>query len=160
MFVSLNQFYFFMQSVFIGVLTAFLYEPISLFKTFVKNKIIGCAVDVAFCVVPFLIYLDLSLKFSFPCFRAYMFLGVVLGFFIERKSFNKMLAKVYFVVYNKTISFIRRKNRDGRKETKIGSGSYGNVGYSAIRFNRSSRISANRHRCKEKAKRSAYCRKN
>jgi glutamate racemase len=83
-----------MQSVFIGVLTAFLYEPISLFKTFVKNKIVGCAVDVAFCVVPFLIYLDLSLKFSFPCFRTYMFLGVVLGFFIERKSFTASDAEI------------------------------------------------------------------
>ena len=149
-----------MQSVFIGILAAFLYEPISLFKTFVKNKIIGCVIDAAFCVVPFLIYLNLSLKFSFPCFRAYMFLGVVLGFFIESKSFHKTLAKVYLVVYNKTISFIRRKNRDGRKEAKVNSCRYGNVGNTSFSSHSRFGLSTYSDGCKKQAKKRVNCRKN
>ena len=82
MFVSINQFYFFIQSVFIGVVTAFLYEPISFMKTFIKNVIIANVIDVLFAVVPFFVYLNLSLKFSLPCFRGDMFLGVVLGLFV------------------------------------------------------------------------------
>ncbi|MBR2384656.1 MAG: spore cortex biosynthesis protein YabQ [Clostridia bacterium] len=143
-----------------GILTAFVYEPISLLKAMVKNKFVRCIIDVVFAVVPFLIYLDLSLRFAFPNFRAYMFIGVVFGFILENKSFHKTLAKVFFLVYNKTVSFIRRKNRDGRKETKVNIGRYGVIGSNAIRFNRSSCLSTYRHRCKNQAKKRTRSRKN
>ena len=159
MFVSVNQFYFFIQSVFIGVVTAFLYEPISFLKTFIKNVIIANGIDVLFAVVPFLLYLNLSLAFSFPCFRLYMFLGVVLGFFIENKSFHKMLAKVYFVVYNKTISFIRRKNRDGRKEAKVNIGRDCVCGNHIVRFNRRLGVFTYHRRRKKKDGRKSRLRK-
>ncbi|MBR2337371.1 MAG: spore cortex biosynthesis protein YabQ [Clostridia bacterium] len=142
-----------------GVLTALLYEPICFFKAFIKNKIIRQVVDFAFFLVPFMLYLDLSLRFCFPSFRLYMFFGIVLGFYLVYKSFHKTLAKVYSVVYNKTISFIRRKNRDGRKKTEVNSSRYGNIGDNAVRFNRRFGISAHRHRCKNKAEKRPRCRK-
>ena len=152
MFVSSNQFYYFFQSMFIGVVSALLYEPISCFKLVFRGKIVANILDVIFAFIPFFVYIDFSLRFCFPNFRLYMFLGVVLGFYLECKSFHKTLAKVFLVVYNKTISFIRRKNRDGRKETKANIGRYGTISGNAVRFNRRSCLSAYRHRGKIKAK--------
>ena len=159
MFATANQLYFFIESVFMGVITAFLYEPIRLVKSLIKTKFIGQIIDVLYAIIPLLIYLNLSLKFCFPDVRAYMLLGVLLGFIIENKSFHKTLAKVYSLVYNKTVSFIRRKSRDGRKKTKVNICRYGNVGSSAIHGNRNSCVSTYRHRRKNEAKERTRCRK-
>ena len=160
MFVASNQIFYFVQSCFVGVISALLYEVIRCFKVVFKSKIFGNVIDVVFAFILFIIYLDFSLWFCFPDFRFYMFFGVILGFYLENKSFHKTLAKVGFVVYNKTISFIRRKNRDGRKETKVNIGRNGVISGDVVRFNHSSCLSTYRHRGKVKTKRHATCRKN
>ena len=149
MFVSQNQFFYFIQSAFIGVFSAFFYEVVCFFSCFNKSRILRGVTDVVFFVVPFYFYMVFSVFFCFPDFRFYMFCGVVIGFLLERISFHKSLAKVFKLVYNKTISFIRRKNRDGRKETKVNSRRHGNVCNTSSSSNSRFGISACRDGCKK-----------
>ena len=160
MFVSSYQFYYFLQSVFIGVISAFIYEAIYFVGLFAKVKLLRQIIDALFFVVPLYLYMLLSEIFAFPDFRLYMLIGVIFGFILEYTSFHKSLAKVFQMVYNKTISFIRRKNRDARKETKVNNGRYGNVCNTSFRSHSRFGLSAYRYRCKNKAKKRVNCRKN
>lgn len=129
MFVSVNQFYYFLECLFLGVLAGIIYEIWFFIKLFFRSKTLKNILDFFFFPVLCLLYLKGSEIFYFPNFRTYMFAGVVLGFILYFLSFHKILAKLSELVYNKTISFIWRRKSDSRQKRKarnIRNGSGGN----------------------------------
>ena len=128
MFVSANQFSYFTESVCIGIFFGVCYEFFGFVKIVVANKVLRQIVDFLFLPVAFFVYFKASEIFYFPNFRTYLFVGVSFGFFIYYLSFYKTLAKVLNLLYNKTISFIRRKNRDRKQKTKASVRSDGDGG--------------------------------
>ena len=159
MFVASKQIFFFIESLFLGVSFGFCYEIFHLFKVLFKSKIIGEIIDFLFLPVLCLGLLKAGVIFTFPNFRLYIFIGVLVGFAIYMLSFHEMLAKVCNLVYNKTISFIRRKNRDRKQKTKARICSDGNVHNNSLFSNRNFGLSVRKHRCKNQGEKRPYCRK-
>ncbi|MBQ8726598.1 MAG: spore cortex biosynthesis protein YabQ [Clostridia bacterium] len=151
MFVSQNQIYYFAECLFIGVISGFIYEIYYFIKLFFKRDFIKQAIDFCFFIVPTALYFKLSEIFLFPDFRAYMFLGVFLGFLLYCISFHKLLAKFSQTVYNKTISFIRRKRRDRKQKEKLNDRGYGNSGNNSFRASRNTRVSSDSDNSKGKS---------
>ena len=118
MFVSQNQFYYFVECLFIGIISGFIYEFFFFIKLFLKNYFLRQTLDFIFFVAPAALYLKFSEIFLFPNFRAYMFWGVLGGFLLYIVSFHKIVAKFSEMVYNKTISFIREVHRDRKQKEK------------------------------------------
>ena len=118
MFVTQNQIYFFIESLFIGVISGVGFEVIFAVKQVVSNEKIKNLTDCLFAFILFPTYFIFSQIFAFPNFRFYMLVGVILGFVIYCINFHKTVAKLVEKVYNKTISFMRSKKRDRRKENK------------------------------------------
>ena len=127
MFVSANQICFFIESLFIGVVLGSSYELFFIVKSIFKQVVIRQIIDFLFCIVAIVLYFCFSEIFCFPNFRLYLFCGVLIGFLIYLLSFHKTLAKVIKLVYNKTISFIRRKTRERKQKAKARFSSDGNV---------------------------------
>ena len=159
MFVSSNQFYFFIESLFMGVLLGVFYEIFHLLKVVLKNKIVGEIIDFSFFPVICISYLKAGEIFNFPNFRLYIFIGVLLGFVIYLLSFHEMLAKVFRLVYNKTVSFIRRKNRERKQKAKARVCSDGNVDNNSLFSHSSFGLSVRKYWCKNQGEKRPYCRK-
>ena len=153
MFVTENQIYFFLESVFLGSFSCLLYQPFKVVKFFIKSAVFRHIADLLFVFPLILVYFLGSEFFCFPNFRAYAFIGEIFGFYLFEISFGKTLAKVLIFVYNKTISFIRRLNGDGRKKKKARRGKRGNVGNTSLCFNRRIGLSTRFNGCKAKKKR-------
>ena len=156
MFVSSNQFYFFIESLFMGVLLGLCYEIFYFLKMILKRKILDQIIDFLFLPVVCIVYLKMSEILNFPNFRLYIFMGVLLGFLIYRLSFYEMLAKVFSLVYNKTESFIRRKNRDRKQKAKARVCSDGNVDNNSLFSHSSFGLSVREYRCKNQGEKRTY----
>ena len=118
MFASANQLFYFLESAFIGVVIGLIFEVVNLLQTPIKSVVFRHIADFMLLPIICVLFFWGGEIFRFPDFRLYLFIGVAVGFLLERISFHKSLAKFYQIVYNKTISFIRRIIRDGRKKTK------------------------------------------
>ncbi len=127
MFVTEGQLYYFIECVFIGVLCGAAYFPLAAVgeilsaKRFKAKRAVGLIADALFAVPCCVIYGRMSLFFGFPDFRAYMPLGVALGFVAENASFNKTLAILTEKAYNKiakSIALMLRRKHSDRKKVK------------------------------------------
>ncbi|MBQ7374199.1 MAG: spore cortex biosynthesis protein YabQ [Clostridia bacterium] len=159
MFVSHNQIYYFSECLFIGVLLGVFYEFFYFFKSFFKGKILKQIIDFLFFLVAFSVCFKSSEIFCFPNFRAYLFCGILIGFSIYALSFHKTLAKVFELLYNKTVSFIRRKNHDRKQKAKAGIRGDGNVGNNSIFVGNNFSLPTRKHRRKNKGEKRPYRRK-
>lgn len=141
MFVSLNQFWYFSESLFIGVavglaLEFFYLATLPLSYTFLRHIIaffefmaLGAA------------YYFASTYFRFPSFRAYMAVGVLLGFVLEKTTVRKTVAKFCGKWYNAFVKFLRRKVNDRRKNAKTRRGRYGSGNRPLVRTANGARVS-------------------
>lgn len=137
MFVSSGQFVYFSECLFIGVALGFIYLVFELIGGLIGISVIKTILDICFMVPCFFVYEFLAVKLCFPDFRPYMAVGVIIGFTLENASFNKMLAKFFLLVYNKSITkikvLIRSRINDRRKKSEARRRRHGNVGNSISR---------------------------
>ena len=121
MFVSDNQFYFFILSVSIGFVLSPLFSVSDLFKSKLKRLWIRTIFDVIFFALFGVFYCRLFFVYGFPNLRPYMIMGAIVGIVLYKKSFHFILAKIIEKAYNITIKIKMRINErrklknDGRK---------------------------------------------
>ncbi len=112
-----------------GISTGFLYDLFYFFELFIKNKIFQAVLDILFWACAFFIYFFVNQKYKFSSQRFYFLLAFLGGFWLQHKSFHKVLAFLFKKVYNKvnkklislknniTLFFNKRKN-NGRKKSE------------------------------------------
>ena len=119
MFVTDRQIYFYLESVFIGVLCGGAYLPFYLIKIRLKKNVSKTFMDFSFVIPCCAIYYKFVALFAFPDFRLYMAIGTATGFLIENYGFNKTLAFCFYRVYNKIIKIIRRNLTKKRRKHNV-----------------------------------------
>ena len=110
-----DQFYIFLVCALYGVLSGAIYDVIYCAVLPFKKSWVKIAGDLLFSVIFIALYIFLSLLFTFPAFRLYMFLGCALGFYLYLKSFHKIVAFLAGKVYNK----IQAKISSTQKEKRV-----------------------------------------
>ena len=121
MFVSANQAYVFIAAIAFGGAAGIIYFPVAAIKSARIPRILGIVSDAVFFVFFSAAFVFFSYSLSFPSFRAYMAAGALVGFFLSRKSFGVILAKIAKKLYNiirKIILTVRKKGKTlyGRKK--------------------------------------------
>lgn len=96
-----DQFYIFLVCAAFGIFSGVIYDVFYCATLPFKKSWVKIAGDVVFSLVFIFCYIFVSLLFSFPAFRLYMFLGCVVGFYLYLKSFHKIVAFFAAKVYNK-----------------------------------------------------------
>ena len=107
-----DQFYIFLVCAVFGVLSGVIYDVIYCAVLPFKRQWVKIAGDLLFSAIFIALYIFLSLLFSFPAFRLYMFLGCAVGFYLYLKSFHKIVAFLAAKVYNK----VQQKFTSKKKE--------------------------------------------
>ena len=128
MFVSKNQFYIFVACFVFGVICAFIFAFLGLFNKVIKNKIFRFIADVILISAFSVLFSIYSYKMSFSNLRAYMLLGVLIGFICYLKSFHIILAnlsKKFYNIIKQKIILNKVKKNDRRKSKKSDSGNNG-----------------------------------
>ncbi len=128
MFVSKNQFYIFIACFVFGAFCGFVFGTTELFRRGIKKKVFHFITDLIFVSGFSVLFSIYSYKMNFSNLRAYMFLGVLLGFIAYLKSFNIILANLLKKFYNIIKPKIKRrkvKRHDRRKSKKGDSGNNG-----------------------------------
>ena len=110
-----DQFYIFLVCAVYGVFSGVIYDVIYCAVLPFKKGWVKIAGDLLFSAIFILLYLFLSLLFSFPAFRLYMFLGCAVGFYLYLKSFHKIVAFFALKVYNR----IQTKISNTKKDKKV-----------------------------------------
>lgn len=100
MYVSGGQFYVFVACVALGGACGILFSISQLIKIKISNIILRIIPDLIAFLITALIYAIYSHALSFPNFRIYMILGVIVGITLYFKSFHIMLAKYVKKLYN------------------------------------------------------------
>lgn len=115
LFDSIGQFYIFLWAVSFGSITGIIYELCAFLRRLFKFKLfINIVFDSVFCaavIFLFIIYFTHVCDFNL---RWYLFLGIFLGFSLERISLGNYIAKFCDLVYNavKRIKVKRKKQND------------------------------------------------
>ena len=110
-----DQFYIFLVCAVYGVFSGVIYDVIYCAVLPFKKRWVKIAGDLLFSAVFIVLYIFLSLLFSFPAFRLYMFLGCAVGFYLYLKSFHKIVAFFALKVYNR----IQTKISNTKKDKKV-----------------------------------------
>ncbi|HBF86172.1 MAG TPA: hypothetical protein DDW54_00675 [Clostridiales bacterium] len=150
MFVTLNQFYYFSECVFIGLACGIFYEFFAIFSIAFKNGVVRAVADISYLLVLFFFYYGLSLKFRFPSVRLYMPAGVILGFSLYFVTLHKILAKFIEKGYNIGAKTLRRIADVGRKKAKSRKRGDGDKRDSGVSSDNYFRVSVDLSRSKEK----------
>lgn len=110
---------------FCGLVLGVIYEICLFFRKLLHFKIFTIIFDIFFVVVCFLLSLFAINYCAYGELRGYLFLGVVLGFFIERVSIGFLVAKSLDFIYNyfvikiiNKLKNIKGKHRGRRKVKK------------------------------------------
>ena len=109
-----DQFYIFLVCAVYGVFSGVIYDVIYCAVIPFKKSWVKIAGDLLFSAIFIALYIFLSLLFSFPAFRLYMFLGCAVGFYLYLKSFHKIVAFFALKVYNKIQAKISTDKKDKR----------------------------------------------
>ena len=121
MFVSDNQFYFFILSVSIGFALSPLFSVSDLLKSKVRRRWIGAIFDVVAFTLFGALFCRFFFVYGFPDLRPYMIVGAIVGIVLYKKTFHFTLAKIAEKAYTVTVRIKRRINErrkmknDGRK---------------------------------------------
>ncbi|MDE6411097.1 MAG: spore cortex biosynthesis protein YabQ [Clostridia bacterium] len=106
-----DQFYIFLVCAAFGIFSGVIYDVFYCATLPFKKSWVKIAGDFAFSLIFILLYVFVSLMFSFPAFRLYMFLGCAFGFYLYLKSFHKIVAFSAAKVYNKIYTTKRDKKK-------------------------------------------------
>ncbi len=123
MFVSGGQFYVFVATIAFGGACGIFFSLSSLLKLKIKSDLLRIFPDFFSFLIVAILYVFYAKWMSFPNFRAYMPLGVIVGITIYFKSFHILLAKCVKNLYNKRIRllikvkefFDKRNKRDNER---------------------------------------------
>lgn len=96
----------------LGLLCGFCRDVCNAILLIFKNKLFAKNVlDFLFCLVFGLVFF-LGLNFyNYGQFRIYLFLAYLTAFVLQRKMFGKLFAKLFLLVYNKTIKLLNKFKR-------------------------------------------------
>ncbi len=120
---SADQFYIFLVCAALGIFSGVLYDIIFCAVYPFRKSWVKITADIFFAVLFTALYVFVSLLFSFPAFRLYMFLGCLCGFYLYLKSFHKIVAFFAKMLYNKTHTKKREKvhgTKDSKPRTQRG----------------------------------------
>ncbi|MBQ9081131.1 MAG: hypothetical protein IJY26_00655 [Clostridia bacterium] len=95
-----DQLYVFFSCVLSGVVAGVAYDILYLVKKWARNRAVRIALDVFFFVLFSGIYVFVSVMFSLPSFRLYMFLGCLVGLLLYLKSMHRILDFFVKRLYN------------------------------------------------------------
>ena len=84
----------------IGILLGIFYGILNIINNIKEFLIVRIVCDIVFTITATLTFIILVQKINFGSIRAYLLVGYVLGFIIERISIGKLFAKGYKRVYN------------------------------------------------------------
>ena len=110
MFVSDNQFYFFILSVSIGFALSPLFSISDLVKSKIKRLWIGAIFDIVAFSIFGLFFCRLFFVYGFPNLRPYMIIGAMVGIVLYKKTFHFTLAKITEKAYTVTVRIKKRIN--------------------------------------------------
>lgn len=85
----------------LGLLLGIFYGILNIKNTIKENIITRIISDIIFVFIATITYIFSIQKINMGSLRLYLFIGYILGFFIERISLGKLFAKGYKSVYNK-----------------------------------------------------------
>lgn len=85
-----------------------------------KNKILGGALDVGFCLTFALVAVAAAYLFDFPAFRVYMWAGYALGGIIYLKTLHKIIAFLENLCYNKITEWTKKARKREKTLKKRG----------------------------------------
>lgn len=114
MFVTANQIFIFLVSIYAGLASGVIYDIFFVIKKFCGGRVFDVVLDILFFIVFAAIYIFISFLFEFPAFRFYMFFGAQLGLLMYIKSFHILFANAAKKIYNK-LNRERRKKGGRRK---------------------------------------------
>ena len=119
-----NQLAVFSLAVAVGFVGGIVYEPFAFLRLLFgchrgKNAKIGMGFDVLFWLAFALLSIFSSFALRFPSFRAYIWLGYVVGGIIYLKTLRRIVAFFQKVCYNKTIKVAKRR-KTKKKLSKTG----------------------------------------
>ena len=95
-----DQFYIFLVCVSCGIASGVFYDVIFCLRYFFRSRWVNFATDVFFFLLFTAGYLFISVTFSLPAFRLYMFAGCLFGLFLYAKSVHKIIAFFMERLYN------------------------------------------------------------
>ncbi len=93
----------FLMGVGCGVIFELIKFVLMLFK---NNKILKNILDFFCCLIFTLIFFFSLNQFNFGSFRLYLLVSFSLGFYLERKTIGKLIAKSLIFVYNKVTKLL------------------------------------------------------
>jgi hypothetical protein len=97
-----------LTAIYFGVLGGVLYELKAIIAKPFKKRAINIILDVVFCFLLALIFL-LTVHFTnYGEIRLYILLSFFLGFILERISIARVLAKVFYFLYNVFVRLIKK----------------------------------------------------
>ncbi len=97
---EISQIYVFFSCVLCGAAGGIIYDIIYIVKGFVRVKSGKIALDILFFLLFALVYVFLSVLFSLPDFRVYMFIACLLGLILYLKSLHRILDFFIKRLYN------------------------------------------------------------
>lgn len=120
LFSSLNGLNSFLFMLFVGIVLGIFYEVCLFLRKVFVLKIFKVVFDVAFVFISFIVVLFAINYCAYGCIRAYLFLGLLLGFFTERVSIGFLVAKSLKFIYNYFVNKLKKfKGRHrGRRKVK------------------------------------------
>ena len=77
-------------------------------KMFKQNKIIVIATDIVFFAIATILFLICINLFNFGEFRLYELIGFALGVWLEQISLNKIVEKIFNMIYNVFVKLIKK----------------------------------------------------
>lgn len=83
-----------------GACSGVVYDFLYIVKQFVSGKKVNFSLDILFFIAFAGIYVFISVMFSLPSFRFYMFIGCLSGLLLYLKSLHRMLAFFVKRLYN------------------------------------------------------------
>ena len=92
----------------IGILLGIFYGILNIINNIKEFLIVRIVCDIVFTITATLNFIILVQKINFGSIRAYLLVGYVLGFIIERISIGKLFAKGYKRVYNLCVNGLKK----------------------------------------------------
>lgn len=117
----MNAFLLFLICVGFGFCLGVLYSALYLFKVLLKNNYVLCnIINFVFAIGYGFLILITMVNFNYGEFRLFLLLGFVIGTILERKTLNKIFAKIINWLYNKLSKAIKslQKTKFYKKVTK------------------------------------------
>ena len=108
-----NQIFIFFVCVSLGIVAGPVYDFLFCVRYPFKRKWVTIVTDVLFFALFAGGYLFVSVLFSLPGIRVYMFAGCLLGFFLYLKSFHKIVAFLTEKIYNK-LELRKTQRKEGK----------------------------------------------